>query len=243
MKRNIKLTIEYDGTDFVGWQRQPNGRTVQEEIETAIRTITQEESGIVGAGRTDSGVHARGQVANFFTSSNLTIREFHRALNGNIPNDIVIHSAEEVDEKFSARYSATAREYQYFISQKFTAIDRKYCWQIGYRFDIEKMNRIASSILGVHDFQSFCKADSEVEHYLCHIVESKWYKESGKLIYVVRANRFLQGMVRALVGTMVNVGRGYTQEEDFRMILEAKNRAKAGQAAPAQGLFLERVTY
>ena len=243
MKRNIKLTIEYDGTDFVGWQRQPNGRTVQEEIEKALKTITQEEIGIVGAGRTDSGVHARGQAANFFTSSIISSNDLCRALNGNIPDDIVIHSVEEADEQFSARYSAKAREYRYFISQNPTAVGRKYCWYIGYRFDIEKMNRAASFILDVHDFQSFCKSDSGVEHYRCQIFESRWYEESSKLIYVVRANRFLQGMVRALVGTMVNVGRGYTPEEDFQLILESKNRSKDGQAAPARGLFLERVTY
>ncbi|MEI7907801.1 MAG: tRNA pseudouridine synthase A, partial [Bacteroidota bacterium] len=162
MKRNIKLLIEYDGTDFVGWQRQLNGRTVQEEIEKALKTITQEEIGIVGAGRTDSGVHARGQVANFNTSSILTLNDFYRGLNGIVPDDIVIRKAEEADEKFSARYSATAREYRYVISKNPTAIDRKYCWQIGYQFDIEKMNRIALSILEMQDFQSFCKSDSDL---------------------------------------------------------------------------------
>jgi len=243
MKRNIKLLIEYDGTDFVGWQRQLNGRTVQEEIEKALKTITQEEIGIVGAGRTDSGVHARGQVANFNTSSILTLNDFYRGLNGIVPDDIVIRKAEEADEKFSARYSATAREYRYVISKNPTAIDRKYCWQIGYQFDIEKMNRIALSILEMQDFQSFCKSDSEVKHYLCQIYESRWYEEDSKLIYLVRANRFLQGMVRALVGTMVDIGRGHVLEDQFQQIVKSKDRSKAGQAAPARGLFLERVTY
>lgn len=243
MKRNIKLTIEYDGTDFVGWQKQPNGRTVQDEIETAIKKITQEESSIVGAGRTDSGVHARGQVANFFTSSVLDTNEFIRALNGTLPNDIVIHSVEQVEENFSARYNAKEREYRYFISKQPTAIDRKYCWLLGYQFEIEKMNRISAAILGTHDFQSFCKADSEVDHFLCTVIESRWYEENSKLIYHVCANRFLHGMVRALVGTMVNIGRGHTEEKEFREILRSKNRSKAGQAAPPQGLFLERVIY
>ncbi len=243
MKRNIKLTIEYDGTDFVGWQRQPNGRTVQEEIESALAKITQEQMSIVGAGRTDSGVHARGQVANVVISSSLLTDEFNRALNGVLPNDIVILSVEEVEEKFSARYSAKEREYRYFISKQPTAIERKYCWQLGYHFDVEKMNRVALSILGINDFQSFCKSESGVEHYLCNIFESCWYEENSKLIYVIRANRFLHGMVRALVGTMVNIGRGYTTEQDFQEIMKSKNRSRAGQAAPAQGLFLERVIY
>ena len=125
MKRNLKLVIEYDGTDFVGWQRQSNGRSVQEEIENAILRITQEQIQLTGAGRTDSGVHARGQVANFFLASSGSEKEIHRGLNGVLPDDIVIHTVESVDEQFSARHSAKEREYQYFISPKFSAIDRK----------------------------------------------------------------------------------------------------------------------
>ncbi len=243
MKRTIKLTIEYDGTGYVGWQRQPNGRTVQNEIEQALFKITQVETGIVGAGRTDSGVHARGQAASFQTSSQLSMNDLLRALNGNIPEDIVIHNAEVVADDFSARFSAVSREYRYFICSLPTAIERNFCWQCGYRMDIEKMKRTAQSIIGIHDFQSFCKSDSEVEHYRCEIFESNWTNEGSRLIYHVRANRFLQGMVRALVGTMVNVGRGYTEEKEFVSIIDARNRSKAGQAAPAKGLFLERVTY
>jgi tRNA pseudouridine38-40 synthase len=243
MKRNIKLVIEYDGTDFVGWQRQTHGRTVQEEIENAILRIIQEQTQITGAGRTDSGVHARGQVINFFTSNSISEKEIFRALNGVLPEDIVIHSVEEVDEQFSARYSAKEREYQYFISTRSSAIDRKYCWQLGYELDIEKMNEVAFSIFGIHDFQSFCKIDTQVEHFRCKILESLWFEESNKLVFRVRANRFLYGMVRALVGTMVNVGRGFTQVGEFQEIMNAKNRSKAGQAAPAKGLFFERVIY
>ncbi|MBP6673440.1 MAG: tRNA pseudouridine(38-40) synthase TruA [Bacteroidetes bacterium] len=243
MTRTIKLTIEYDGTEFVGWQRQPNGRTVQQEIERALQTITREDSGIVGAGRTDSGVHARGQVASFKTDSGLSPNDLKRALNGNIPNDIVIRDAEVVDDEFSARYSAVSREYRYYINTVPTAIDRNFCWECAYQMDIGTMNRIAASIIGIHDFQSFCKSDSEVEHYRCEVFESDWSIDGTKMIYHVRANRFLQGMVRALVGTMVNIGRGHTQESEFSSIMVAKNRSKAGQAAPAKGLFLERVTY
>ncbi len=243
MTRTYKLTIEYDGTNFVGWQRQPNGRTVQAEIERALQTITREETGIVGAGRTDSGVHARGQVASFTTNSLMTPNEMKRALNGNIPDDIVIREAEFAADDFSARYSAVSREYRYFINTVPTAVARNFSWYCAYQMDIEKMNRIASSIIGIHDFQSFCKSDSDVEHYRCEIFESDWIKDGNQLIYHVRANRFLQGMVRALVGTMVNIGRGYTSETEFSAIVEARNRTKAGQAAPAKGLFLERVTY
>lgn len=243
MKRNIKLTIEYDGTDFVGWQRQLNGRSVQEEIEKTLGAVTREECSIVGAGRTDSGVHARGQVANFFTHGVLTTTDIHRALNGLLPEDIAIHNAEEVEESFSARYSATSREYRYVITRVPTAIQRKYSWQLGYHFDIEKMNRAASMILGLHDFQAFCKAESETEHFRCEIFDSQWTETDGILLYRVRANRFLHGMVRTLVGTMVNIGRDFTPENDFTKIMNSKNRSMAGQSAPAKGLFLERVTY
>ncbi len=243
MKRNIKLVIEYDGTDFVGWQRQTNGRTVQEEIENAILTITHEQTQIIGAGRTDSGVHARGQTASFFTSSSIAEKEFHRGLNAVLPEDVVIHSVEGVGEQFSARYSAKEREYQYFISTSLSAINRKYCWQLGYDLDIKKMNEVACSIVGIHDFQSFCKTDTEVDHFRCRIFESVWYEENNQLVYRVRSNRFLYGMVRALVGTMVNIGRGFTHTNEFNEIINSRNRSNAGQAAPAKGLFFERVIY
>lgn len=243
MMRNIKLIIEYDGTDFVGWQRQSNGRSVQEEVETALQRISQEKIQIIGAGRTDSGVHALGQAANFFISSLISENEIHRGLNGVLPEDIVIHSVESVEEQFSARHSAKEREYQYYISQKLSAVDRKYCWQLGYILDMNKMNETADSILGIHDFQAFSKTDTEVEHFRSQIFESVWYIKDEKLIYRIRANRFLYGMVRALVGTMVNVGRGFTKVNEFQEILNSKNRSKAGQAAPAKGLFFERVVY
>ena len=243
MKRNIKLLIEYDGTDFVGWQRQSNGRSVQQVLEGSIEQITQEKVNLTGAGRTDSGVHARGQVANFFTASAFTDNDFFRALNGVLPEDVVIHSVEEAEESFSARFSAKEREYRYFISRPPTAIDRKYTWRLGYDLNLDKMNAVSSKILGSHDFQSFCKSEADVDHYLCEITESHWKHDGKNLALSIRANRFLHGMVRALVGTMVNVGRGYTSLEEFSEIFQAKERSKAGQSAPPQGLFLERVVY
>lgn len=243
MKRNIKLIVEYDGTEFVGWQRQLNGRSVQEEIEKTLSTLTRERVTIVGAGRTDSGVHARGQTANFFYEGALSVVDFQRALNGLLPEDIVVHSAEDVEETFSSRFSAKSREYKYNISLRPAAIVRRYCWQLSYEFDVERMNRAATTILGLHDFQAFCKSETDVEHYRCEVLESQWTAAEGSLVYSVKANRFLHGMVRTLVGTMVNVGRGFTPEEDFIKILTSKDRSQAGQSAPAKGLFLERVTY
>lgn len=243
MKRNIKLTIEYDGTDFVGWQRQPNGRSVQQVLEEGVHQVTQEKVNLVGAGRTDSGVHARGQAANFYSRSALSVSELYRAINGVVPDDVIIHSVEDVEEKFSARYSAKEREYRYYIAMKPSAINRKYTWRLNYDLDVSIMNDVSKKILGTHDFRSFCKSESTVDHFTCTVFHAGWFREASTLIFDIRANRFLHGMVRALVGTMVNVGRGYTPAEKFEEIMLAKDRTKAGQAAPPQGLFLERVIY
>ena len=242
--RNIKIVFEYDGTDFVGWQRQAEGRTVQEEIEAVLQNVTEELISVVGAGRTDAGVHARGQVANFKTQSNIAASDLHRALNGLLPDDIVVHSAEEVDERFSARYSARERHYQYFISRAASAIRRRFCWQLFYPLNIELMNEAGSIIMKTKDFQSFCKANSGVDNYLCTIQQAEWIQPSAsKMIFSIRANRFLHGMVRAIVGTIVDVGREYISLQDFEKIIDARDRQKAGMAAPPQGLFLEEVLF
>jgi tRNA pseudouridine38-40 synthase len=241
--RNIKLTLEYDGTDFVGWQVQPNGRSVQEELEKALRQILQEECRTHAAGRTDSGVHARGQVINFFTSKTVSPQQLARSLNGVLPEDVVVLKAEEVDERFHARYSAKSRRYRYVISRAPTALLRKYSWALGYQLDVPTMQRCAEMIRGEHDFQSFCKAEAEVDHYRCVVHTAEWREVGVMLEFHIEANRFLHGMVRALVGTMVDVGRGYTPREAFQEILEARNRNAAGMSAPSRGLFLEEVLY
>ena len=241
--RNIKLTLEYDGTNFVGWQSQVNGRSVQDEITKVLDQILQESINVNGAGRTDSGVHARGQVANFRTASTMGANSILSALNGILPEDIYIRSAEEVHEDFHARFDAIERVYRYFICLKPSAIGRQYQWFIKYDLDLEAMNEVARLIVGDHDFESFCKNEADVNHYRCAITKSVWVKVQGNLIYEVRANRFLHGMVRALVGTMVDVGRGFTPASGFQDIMAAKDRRKAGMAALPQGLFLEEVLY
>ncbi len=241
--RNIKLLVEYDGTNYVGWQRQKNGISIQEKIEDAAAKITCANINLIGAGRTDAGVHARGQVANFFTDCKLNENDLKRALNAMLPDDIVIHSVAEVDEHFSARYSAKGREYKYYLSNKQTAIERNYVWQIGYLLNINIMNDCCEIIKGVHDFQAFCKSEADAEHYRCNVEFANWEHLDNRFIFTIIANRFLHGMVRALVGTMVNVGRGHTAEEKFQKILDSKNRQFAGQSAPAKGLFLNSVIY
>lgn len=241
--RNIKLLLEYDGTDFVGWQTQAYGRTVQEEISKALDQILQEETNLIGAGRTDSGVHARGQVANVRTQSTLSTKTIYNALNGLLPEDICIHSVEDVPEQFHSRFDAHARMYRYFISLQPLAIGRQYAWFVKYDVDIGLMNRVAVQVCGEHDFRSFCKAESDLPHFRCAVVKSMWSQTSGGMVYEIRANRFLHGMVRTLVGTMVDIGRGHADLLEFPEILSSRDRSRAGMASPAHGLFLEEVTY
>lgn len=241
--RNLKLVLEYDGTSFVGWQSQANGRSVQDVITNVLDQVLQEPVTLVGAGRTDSGVHARGQVANFKTESSLSVGSVLSALNGTLPEDVYIHSVEEVDPKFHARFDAKERAYKYYIALKPTAIGRQYQWHVKYDLDVGLMNIVAQQILGEHDFQSFTKSEALVPHHRCTVLKSEWTKTPSMLIYEIRANRFLHGMVRALVGTMVDIGRGYTQADAFKAIIDAKDRRKAGMAVPPSGLFLEEILY
>jgi tRNA pseudouridine38-40 synthase len=248
--RNIKLVLEYDGTDFVGWQTQENGRSVQGEIAKILTRVLQEDINLIGAGRTDSGVHAKGQVANFRTSCTYSSEDILRILNGVLPRDIALRSAEDVPEHFHARYDARGRMYRYYIHQTTFAIGRQYSWFVKYDLDLNAMNTVAQEILGEHDFKSFCKSSSEVDDCRCHITRSMWREmgpgtswRHGAIGYEICANRFVHGMVRALVGTMIDIGRGHTPASAFRDMMSAKDRRNTGMAAPAHGLFLEEVLY
>ncbi len=241
--RNIKLVIEYDGTDFVGWQRQPNGRSIQEAIEKTLANLLQEEVNVIGSGRTDSGVHARGQVANFRCNSKMNVGQFQKSFSALLPEDICIHEATDVDFNFHARYAAKSREYSYSITTKYSALRRRYSWFVKYNIDKTILDDCANIVLGIHDFEGFCKLDAGNEHFLSNVVRSEWKYENTNLIYEIEANRFLYGMVRGLVGTMVDVARGYRSLDDFRRVLIEKVRAKAGTLAPPHGLTLENVKY
>lgn len=241
--RNLKLLIEYDGTGFVGWQSQQNGRSVQDVITAAIAQILRESVDLIGAGRTDAGVHARGQVANFHTRSTMESGRIQRALNAVLPDDVVVLDATDVPEDFHARYSALGRRYRYAISLRPTALGRRYQWYVKHDLNLDAMATVASTMIGEHDFSSFCKANSGVEHHVCTVATSTWECEGSSLVYAVQANRFLHGMVRALVGTMVDVGRGYRTVDDFNHIFAARDRSLCGMAAPAHGLCLEEVIY
>jgi tRNA pseudouridine38-40 synthase len=241
--RTLKLTIEYDGTDFVGWQSQLNGRAVQDEVEKALRQITGEDLRIAGAGRTDSGVHARGQVASVRTDSTLTAEKMCAALNGLLPRDICVHTVEMVHESFHARFDAVQREYSYTLRVIPTAIERRTAWHVKHHLSVELLHVSAAQAMGAHDFTSFCKHEAEVENRMCTVVRSTWDEIPGGMVYHVAADRFVHGMVRSLVGTMVDIARGYLLPDAFGVILEKRDRRAGGAAAPAHGLVLEKVTY
>ena len=241
--RNFKLLIEYDGTDFVGWQVQPRGRSVQGVIQAAFSSIVGHDVTLIGAGRTDAGVHARGQVAHAKLETHLDPHTMQKALNARLPEDVAVHDVEEVDAHFHARYSARERMYRYFITRRREAIDRRTAWCVRYSLDVSLLGRAAPVIIGTHDFSSFARVQDGEANRRCTVSSSLWFEADGRLVYEVRADRFLRGMVRALVGTMVNIGRGYTPLDAFREILEARDRRRAGMSAPPRGLFLEAVEY
>ncbi len=241
--RAFKLIIEYDGTDFVGWQSQINGRAVQDEVSRVLRQILQEEVTLIGSGRTDSGVHARGQVAGFRSASAISASKLLSALNSLLPRDICVHSVDEVSPAFHARFDARQRRYRYFITRKPSAVDRRFCWYVSSPLDIPLMQAVAQRCAGAHDFSAFCTHVHEVENRICTVSRSAWTAEGFSLIYEIAADRFVHGMVRTLVGTMVDIGRGKTGGEEFDAILASRDRRRAGTAAPARGLFLEEVGY
>jgi tRNA pseudouridine38-40 synthase len=239
----FRLQVEYDGSAYSGWQVQDGQITIQGEIERALRTIFGRAIGITGAGRTDSGVHARGQIAHFDSSDDINTEKTIRSLNGILDKDIRITRLEAVNQDFHARYDAKIRVYHYYISQKPTALYRNYCWQVFWDLDLGLMNKTCKFILGRHNFKSFCREISEVKNHFCTVNKARWSIENDIIVFSIEANRFLHGMVRTLVGTMVDIGRAHRKVDDMNQILEAKDRSSAGPSAPAKGLVLEMIHY
>ena len=238
------MTIQYDGTDFHGWQVQAKGRTVQGDIENALSIIYPEEKiTLLGAGRTDAGVHALGLTANIKLPSKLSANELMQALNGNLNQDIRIDSTEIMEDDFHARYSATARKYEYRLVKAFSPVTRNYTTALKWEIDKNLLNKCAELLLGKHDFTSFCKATAEVENKICTVFTSNWEESNEMIIFTIKANRFLQHMVRYLVGTMLEVARGRYTITDFQSLLHCDNPEAVIVRAPAQGLFLKKVYY
>ena len=238
------MTIQYDGTDFYGWQVQAKGRTVQGDIEKALSIIYPEEKiTLLGAGRTDAGVHALGITANVKLPSKLSSNELLQALNGNLNQDVRIDSTEEVEDDFHARFSATAREYEYRFVKLFSPVSRNYTTPLKWEIDKNLLNECAELLPGKHDFTSFCKATAEVDNKICTVFFSNWEESDEMLIFKIKANRFLQHMVRYLAGTMLEVARGRYALSDFNSLLRNKKTNAVVVRAPAQGLYLKKVYY
>lgn len=240
-----RLLIEYDGTDFLGWQTQPNGPTVQAAVEAALATALRGPVALVGSGRTDAGVHAWGQVAHFQYDVAPDTRRLLAALGGLLPDAIAVRAAEPAPDDFHARYDARRRQYVYRVSFTPTALDRRTRTHLRPAPDVGRMNEASHAILGRHDFSSFCRTQSETTNRVCTLVDARWEPDErpGHWRFVIAADRFLHGMVRAIVGTLVEVGRGRRDVCAMAAVLDARDRRSAGPAAPARGLILDRVDY
>ena len=238
------IHLAYDGTRYHGWQIQPNGISVEGEIELRLSTLLRQPIDIVGAGRTDAGVHARHMVAHFDIEDGCDTKQLCYRLNRMMPPDICIYKIEKVADDLHARFSATSRTYHYYISTKRNPFNRQYTWLCHYDLDFELMNQAAEILMEYKDFASFCKSHTDVKTTLCNIIEAKWIKDDeGCYYFRIKANRFLRNMVRAVVGTLVEIGRHRLSLDDFRNVIEGKKRTMAGESMPANALFLEKIEY
>ncbi|MDH4236983.1 MAG: tRNA pseudouridine(38-40) synthase TruA [Nitrospira sp.] len=241
----VKLILEYDGTAYAGWQRQPDRPTIQEAIETSIQGVTQTKVPVIGAGRTDAGVHALGQTASFRIGRTMTPREWTRALNAHLPDTIVVRSAAIMPDEFHARYSAKGKLYEYRLLNRGErpAVDRHYCWHIYKPLDDAAMNQAAMALIGSHDFSSFETQPTENDDPICHLQRLAVYRQGDRLRIEAYADRFLKQMVRSIVGTLVEVGLNKRPPDSLNAVLDTRDRSAAGKTAPPQGLFLMRVDY
>lgn len=256
------IHLSYDGTRYHGWQIQPNGISVEGEIERCLSTLLRTPIDIVGAGRTDAGVHARHMVAHFELVCNsqsiikglvsasenesctLNCEQLTYKLNRMLPPDICIHKTEPVADDMHARFSATARTYHYYVSTQRNPFNRQYTWLTHFNLDFPLMNEAAAILMEYSDFACFCKSHTDVKTTLCDMMEARWIQTSNTEWYFrIKANRFLRNMVRAVVGTLVEVGRHRMTLQDFRAVIEGKKRTQAGESMPANALFLERIDY
>ncbi|WP_200975718.1 tRNA pseudouridine(38-40) synthase TruA [Echinicola sp. 20G] len=241
--RRYFLEVAYKGTHYHGWQVQPNAMTVQEKINHALKTILRKEIETMGSGRTDTGVHGKQQYLHFDFEGDLERRTFLKKLNAVLPKDISAYNLQKVKPEAHARFDAAWRSYEYYISLRKNPFEEELSWHCYYQLDLGLMNSAAQLLLAHRDFECFSKVKTEVNHFECEIKTAFWEQKDQHLIFHITANRFLRGMVRAIVGTMVEVGTGKLDLEGFQNILDSRSRGKAGAAAPPQGLYLSEVTY
>ncbi|MCX6357502.1 MAG: tRNA pseudouridine(38-40) synthase TruA [Candidatus Aureabacteria bacterium] len=242
---NIKMVIEYDGTHYRGWQLQPGGPTVQEQIELALKRITGESVCVAGAGRTDAGVHARGQVASVQCATRLTAARLHQALNAVLPDDIAILDVGEAPPDFHARFSARGKRYRYAILNRShrSALDHRFAHHVRHPLDIDTMRAAARHLVGTHDFSSFACNSGRDDNPLRTVSEITIESQGEYVILEIEAVSFLYKMVRSIVGALIEAGKGAKAPEDIRAVLAARDRSAAPATAPARGLTLMRVSY
>lgn len=240
-----KLTIEYDGTGYAGWQRQPNQSTVQLAVEEALFQITQIVTPAVASGRTDSGVHAMGQVVSFQSDKLFTTQEWTHSLNGVLPKDICVHHTEQMNDAFHARYSAKQKTYEYQILNHpiRPVLHRLRMWHIPKPLDLESIKKAAKFLEGRHNFSSFEGSPTDNQNPICHLQKLCIYDESPSIRITFQGDRFLKQMIRSIVGTLVEIGHGKRSSHDMQTILEAQDRRAAGKTAPPHGLYLLHVEY
>ena len=248
------ITLSYDGTAYHGWQIQPNGISVQEVLEHALSTILRESIAITGAGRTDAGVHGRMMVAHFDTELSFDCAQLVYKVNRLLPRDVSVSRIEPVDEDLHARFSATSRTYHYYVHTGKQPFSRQYSCVLHYSLDFDKMNEAAAYLIGEKDFKCFCKAGADVKTTICNLTEARWIPTNDEFVlttddtvtnwcFVITANRFLRNMVRAVVGTLVEVGRGRLSLDEFKKIVDGGTRSDAGESMPGNALFLWEVKY
>ena len=243
--RNIRLTIEYDGKCYNGWQKQPDKLNIQGEIERAIKSITGEDVELIASGRTDAGVHAVGQVANFKTNSNIEIDKIPIAINSQVKNSIRIKNAEEVDLNFHSRYNCKKKTYRYIIdnSKYGTAIYRNICYHMPIKLDVEEMKKAVKYFEGEHDFKAFKSSGTSSKSSVRIIYSANAITEGDNIAIDLTGNGFLYNMVRIIAGTLLDVGLGKIKADEIPEIIESKDRNRAGKTLPPQGLMLLGVEY
>jgi tRNA pseudouridine38-40 synthase len=237
------FSISYLGTHYNGWQTQANAKGVQEVVEDALSKILRTKISIVGSGRTDTGVHCSKQFFHADLPEQKDVPKLLQNLNAFLPKDIAIHSIQLIHPDASARYHATQRSYRYIITRKKDPLLVDLAWYFFKSLDVPTMNRAAALLLGTHDFECFSKVKTDVNHFVCTIKKARWQQKGDLLMFEISANRFLRGMVRAIVGTLIDVGSGKISMKDFESILKSKDRKKAGMNVPAEGLYLIDVKY
>ena len=241
--KNYKLIIQYDGTNYSGWQIQKNSQSIQQRITDAIEVLLKEKINLIGSGRTDAGVHAIGQSANFRTETEINIYRFKHSLNSILPSDIVISEMNEVEFDFHARFDAKKRTYLYLITPARSPFYINYSYFYPRKIDLEKLNSLSNLFLGEKDFTSFSRKNSEIENKNCIVYKSFWRKRGELFLFSIQASRYLHGMVRTIVGTLLNAQNQNDPESFIKEIFNSKNREDAFEAVPAKGLFLYKVEY